>query len=295
MKTDHEIRNRYTWHLRAPFTDKFDSDHWWRSQPNSDPAAALYELARRHPRVGNALLAQDDYLTESYKALLESCLSTPDKAQGPALMATVNHLAQVSRKPAAIICLMLCGLRSWPKLSALEQECWKGMAGKLKGVDCRLNPNRLRSIDEEAFFFRREVFALGPVAKRLAEQSVTALSPEAFDRLVEEEINRDQHRPTRQEKESEIALRATLAHRQGMLLFAVAPDLNMEEARRLFVSELRKQQKRRRIEPTKSAQIKHWLTLIAKFEKTEQGTRSRDNAKSDLFKEFRKAVDGIGF
>src|SRR5476651_2018375 len=47
-------RLAYTWHLRPPFNELFCADHWWESAPSAkvDSVAALYELARRHPRIG---------------------------------------------------------------------------------------------------------------------------------------------------------------------------------------------------------------------------------------------------
>src|SRR6267142_1463569 len=44
----------YTWHLRRPFKCEFDREHWWMGKLDStiEPAAAAYELARRHPMVG---------------------------------------------------------------------------------------------------------------------------------------------------------------------------------------------------------------------------------------------------
>ena len=50
-----KLKDKYTWHLRALFKGKFDQSHWWNEENKSavSPIAAVYELARRHPRIGD--------------------------------------------------------------------------------------------------------------------------------------------------------------------------------------------------------------------------------------------------
>ena len=51
-------RAAYTWHLNPPFNDEFDRSHWWLEKPPDSikPIACLYELSRRHPRIGQLRL-----------------------------------------------------------------------------------------------------------------------------------------------------------------------------------------------------------------------------------------------
>lgn len=101
-----DARARYTWHLRPPFDKEFDRKHWWDGLLDDEikPVAALYELARRHPSVGEALLKKE----------LQPDCDYP-----------------------AVACLRRVGLKSWPKLEASEMESWEDCAGKIKGLDCR--------------------------------------------------------------------------------------------------------------------------------------------------------------
>jgi hypothetical protein len=60
-QTSPAIRARCTWHLHPPFDRTFDRSRWWTgpdAPKEIDPDAALYELVRRHPRVGQALLSE---------------------------------------------------------------------------------------------------------------------------------------------------------------------------------------------------------------------------------------------
>jgi hypothetical protein len=56
------IREPYRWHFLPPYNHKFDRSHWLKNNPEAaddpnkaEPSAALYELTRRHPTVGEAL------------------------------------------------------------------------------------------------------------------------------------------------------------------------------------------------------------------------------------------------
>jgi len=39
--------------LDSPFNQEFDRTQWWKDETDINPVAALYELARRHPLVGD--------------------------------------------------------------------------------------------------------------------------------------------------------------------------------------------------------------------------------------------------
>jgi len=112
------IRMYCAWHLRSEFKDKFDNSHWWKNQSDFDSAAALYEIARRHPLVCEYLIG----------------------------MPGLPKISSIH--PISFLCLY--GLKSWPKLGLLNQTVWRKVAGNLKGVDCRGNAEKCFSIEREA-------------------------------------------------------------------------------------------------------------------------------------------------
>lgn len=101
-------RELYTWHLRPPFDKLFDRTHWWHEQ-QADPASALYEIARRHPTVGELRMRVLDTLT----------------------------LARTAGVDYWQHCLWCIGLAPWSKLSEDDRGYWESAAGAIKGVDCR--------------------------------------------------------------------------------------------------------------------------------------------------------------
>ncbi len=105
-------RERYTWHLRPPFNVQFDRVHWWQGKTELDQAAALYELARRHPSVGQRRAEK----------------------------------APAKNAPPSFHWTCLLGLNSWEKLDYRDRENWKASVGKLKGLDFRDEGEQCRSL-----------------------------------------------------------------------------------------------------------------------------------------------------
>jgi hypothetical protein len=108
------VRARYTWHLRPPFDKEFDGSHWWNGQSKFEPEAILYELARRHPLVHETPPEQIPLPGVSPVTL------PPFLEPWPSLRLTQR-----------------LGMRSWPKLTASEQQSWKSSLGIMKGLDRR--------------------------------------------------------------------------------------------------------------------------------------------------------------
>lgn len=266
------MRERYTWHLRPPFKDEFDLSHWWNNEQQIKPVAALYELARRHPLVGEPRLRVRD--TSWYKA------QTCDRPlSGPVLR---QALVDLKQKSEALRCLCLIGSKPWPLLSEKDQRLWSSAARKMKGVDCRSvreSCYRLPSSNLEIAMWPSDppthglqilddCIAPGPQGKRL--------------RFSDDPL------------EAEIARHAIGAHRQGYILIAVASDLTAEKAAPALVETYREHPD---LYPQgKSGQRaywKKWLLRILAFENAE--TNRAQKAKSQVFNLYRIALEGLFF
>jgi hypothetical protein len=245
------VRLRYTWHLRSPFKSSFDRSHWWKDPASVDPIATLYELARRHPLFGEPRRTPPDLPT------LYPC-----------------HL------PHASEFLWLYGLKSWPRLKPHEQYSWKWIVGNLKGLDCRPEWMRCRSLQTEAF----SNLGLDRVFAHKDRKQLMKLCD-----IIEQDMVK--HPPPTLDMEVEIMLEALHAHRQGYLLLAVAPDMAVNDAKHLMVQEYRRLQVQNRTRKQR-ARCDSWLPLIGEFEDAEIG---RGGAKSQVFVRYRRAIDGLGF
>jgi hypothetical protein len=157
--------------------------------------------------------------------------------------------------PPAIVCLAQIGLKPWPKLSAGEKNLWKTFAGALKGVDCRNDEEKCFSVN-----WQGDCDPLRQVMRMKSGE--TPLPPHALDGGIGE--------------------RAIAAYHQGYVLIAVAPDLAQEEAKRLLAEGAGKNR----------ARHGNWLDLIAEFE---QDAATKYRAKAEVFKRYRRAVEGVDF
>ena len=179
------VRQNYTWHLHSPFKDEFDRSHWWEGRPESEiePVAALYELARRHPRVGE--VRRTFRRSGWYGQELREPLSEDAAAEMSSLA-----FDDVGREPKAIHCLCLIGLLPWPKLSWRSKDYWKMSAGKMKGVDCRDDIEKCQSITLDALstIALNRVVSLKPgpgalqvwVHRDTNNSKITPVNPQAF-------------------------------------------------------------------------------------------------------------------
>ena len=125
------VRERYTWHLRTPFAKAFDRTAWWEKIQTKDvhPIAALYELVRRHPRVGEL---RAKFIHRSWHGVE----LRPHKDGDQLADAIVNDAFEdLGSGPKSLHCLCLIGLKSWNQHYAQDQEYWMMSGGRLKGVD----------------------------------------------------------------------------------------------------------------------------------------------------------------
>ena len=185
---------------------------------------ALYEISRRHPIV---------FVIQINPKLLDA----------------------LPRSPLLEI-LVSFAMKSWPKLSAPEQETWRFMAGSIKGVDARTDSERCRSVEDEA---------VGNIQMKRAftDKKYKKMRTEKVSRLVGEDMRRSP--PLRKEIEAEIKREALFAYRQGDLLIAVAPDLASSDAERLMLKIWNQQRTEHGIHKQR-ARWQEWLSLITRFE-----------------------------
>ncbi len=276
------MRRRYTWYLRTPFRSQFDCLRWWEGQSAIEPAAALYELARRHPLVRESWLRNFADATRRRRGVAIWLPSISQRWVDKIIQFRSDNLAA----PHSLYWTCLTGLKSWVHLSYTERRNWECSVGLLKGLDFRWGELQCRSIRSLADWKIRcdREDKLGDIVRgkrRGAE----------IGKIINESLAANP--PTAKEWEAAIAYRAIEAYRDGYVLLAVAPDL-AEDKLRSLVSQSYKQDLRRyhRNKAKSRARWEDWLPLISEFESAETGT---EKAKSQLFARYRRAVDGIQF
>lgn len=219
---------RYTWYLQPAFNDRFQRCHWWKPETEVEPVAALYELARRHPSVGELM------------SILER-----------------NPKFDFSGAPSSLVCLARVGLKTWTNLDGRNQEFWEQSAGRLKGLECRYELERCDSVTLSALteVLIRRVSSLKRKGKGLSHEEFTNFVAKSWH----------QNPPTVEEIETEVMHAALMAHRQGQHLIAVAQDLTDDDARTLLSKTYRKH---RVLGPKfkQRSRPENWLPLISNFE-----------------------------
>jgi len=259
------LRAPYTWHLRPPFTKEFDAKNWW-GESIGEPIAALYELARRHPRVGEA--RRRVHGADWYKKSCESHLSGPLLEQA---------LRDLEGEPESIRWLCLIGTRSWPTLRKGDKEVWASVAYGLKALDTRREREScycINSPDLDSVMWPTEPPKLGLLKVSKPFDSAPEL--------------RKSNKRAYSRAEAEITRHAIVAHRQGYLLIAVVPDLVPARALHMFGKVYKENAKGAPPSNKERARWKDWLRLISQFEKLGKQTNQPSI-------HYRRAIDGIRF
>ena len=286
------VRKLYTWHLRQPFKTKFDCSQWWKGQKEIESAAALYELARRHPLVRETWLKNLAAANHGRRGM--------DKLYLPKLSWTekvIQHQPDHTL-PHSLYWTCLFGLKSWTQLEYSERRHWVSNAGCLKGLDLRCETSQCQSITERANWKiiddRKDALRKKGLTKDTTHIKANDEWEAANDKNLSA-LHNDMavNPPTAEEWEAAIAYRAVEAYRQGYLLLAVVPDLESDKAASLMQKVLGAT-KRRFASPKQRARWDNWLPLIAKFE-NEELQRGEKFKKSQAFIQYRRVLDGILF
>jgi hypothetical protein len=256
-ETRQAVHRRYTWHLRPPFGDEFDRSQWWKGQPDVEPVAALYELARRHP------------LVVEEERILVPLPGSPPPIPLPSIFEPRPSLVWTRR----------LRMKSWLRLTKSEQDNWKSSLHKMKGLDFRPKEFLCRSITEAARSTITQHRAEADKARAESGPPWFACYPP--------------RQPADHEWKTAIAQCAVEAHRQGYLLLAVSPDMAADKAQSVMAKSYREHLKlypsTGRLQRERS---EDWLTLISEFEKVEaKGQKDTRQA----FVRYRRALDGILF
>jgi len=167
------VRSSHTWHLRPPLDQEFDRSRWWERVPAEQvhPIAALYELVRRHPKIGALRAKFHDRIWYGMELRAPDVGAKRDEVIDAAFQ-------DLGHEPKAIHCLCLVGLKSWPQLDARNQEYWMMSGGRLKGVDCRDEVEQCSSLTQQALselFIRRLAELKPPKGALQFKVSVTGL------------------------------------------------------------------------------------------------------------------------
>lgn len=192
------VREHYTWHLRPPFDVEFDRSQWWKGKSNVDRVAGLYELARRHPLVGD-----------------ETMVVMPGRQ--------LIQLPAILGRPF-LEYIRLLRLKSWPKLTKSERTKFKLSLGKVKGLEFRGDESMCRNITELA---HSEAYK--------SQEQRAAQSTYAGFTYIKAILRGNRLRITDPAWEEAVAHLAVQAHSQGYLLLAVAPDLSAKDAARAML------------------------------------------------------------
>lgn len=291
------LRRRYTWHLRPPFKSQFDHLHWWKGQNEIEPAAALYEPARRHPLVREAWLKAVAAIKSNRRAIPVP-LGVPFFGGGKFshIILDEHWFSNNTRSgtvPHSLYWTCHFGLRSWAKLDYTNRENWKSSAGYLKGLDLRDKDLQCRSINELAHWriiderkatLRKKRHINDYSYKETAEERKAARNKNLSVLHNDLAVNP----PNADEWQAAIAYRAVEAYRQGYLLLAVAPGLQSDKGA-LLMQKVYGSAQRKYGRPKQRARWQDWLPLISAFEDVPT------SPKSPVFVRYRRALDGIHF
>ena len=263
MTVGHDL----TWHLREPFAEIFDGEHWWKSSAGKEanPQSAAYELARRHPTIG---MLRKKFLKEKWHDLTLKQPETRDEARALGDAA----LKDLGGEPSAVHCLCLIGLFSWPSLTPRHRDFWADSASVIKGVDHRDQLDLCGTVIDTA----RAAIVLEHLQKQSARGTTGEFPPMVHDEAEYERV---------------IAQQAVEAYRRGEHLIWAKSGMKVDKAKEVLGVEYRKAEEELNL-PTRRARWPEWLEAI---ESLENDFKNHGSAKSAILTKYRRISDGVSF
>ena len=250
--------------MRDQFADEFDKDHWWKSKSEEqiDPRAAVYEIARRHPRIGE--------LRKKFRDKIWYGLELKDQLSEPYPEDILSEQSSdLGSEPRAVHCLCLIGLKSWPELTSTDRGYWIASAGKLKGVECRDPIELVNTIHMMAL--------VNVMYQRITEGN-------SLDEIKSNPFNL-------KEIENEIASLAVIAHREGNHLLWAAPGMTSDQARDLLAKKYSQAEKAAN-KPKQRAKWNQWLPAI---EDLEDDMNEYGGVKSPILTRYKRIMEDVQF
>jgi hypothetical protein len=129
--------------MHPAFCKHFDCSHWWEGGLEPEPAAALYELARRHPRVREHWLRAVAAVKLNHRRLRVGP-GHPLFGRGTFRNIILDHnlckgsgVDTDTRISPSLYWTGLLGLKSWANLDFTERQNWVTTVGYMKGIDLR--------------------------------------------------------------------------------------------------------------------------------------------------------------
>jgi hypothetical protein len=258
--------DKYTWYFRPPMERRFDRENWWWpalevDKKGIDRAAALFEVVRRLPKVGEmvANIGENGLLSDGSIAIQPA-------VHALFLEWAITSLAKRWRKSKAAICLCFYGLKSWPKLSAPEKESWRNSVYDINGVDDRPPTEKCIDIFSQAV---TQVSVISEMYRRAPLGEVEGFG-EHLKQTAEFLNGRARHFALDGERIREAIAQSVLeAYQDGYVLIAASPKLTKSEIENLLPDVYRRA---RRVGRTGArhlarARCEDWLRQITAFER----------------------------
>jgi hypothetical protein len=255
--------DKYLWHLRPPWKDKFDHDHWWiKGQQEVNQCAAVWEVMRRHPRT-KMLLSKEAVLYQEAPEI-------------EFYMAFDAH-------------------KSWPRIAKLDfvssmQQHWSESLSELPpewGV-CRHDFNTLTIIEDQVIkdLGRRYWKTFSPTIEHKPEDH------KALD-LAEEVWNKSGPRPGGFGGGANFDAFCALS--LGRILIGFDPTRpGIEKVVQKKVREIITNAKTRSGTDSVAGRSfwKAWLNVIAEFERAESARNPKQKRDDQLFARYRRVIGG---
>lgn len=283
-ETTEKNRAPYLWYLRPPFDREFQLVKWWSDTEPNESLAAAYEIARRHPLVGE--------LRTRFHGSTWYGQELREELEGEAQIGWLEAAAADLRsEPTALRCLCLIGLRAWSDLPEGWRESWADSIGKFGGMDYRDPYKMFTWVTGEAQLvyslkqfdrFTRSMATLTATPWRAESKSMPS-KPE--EKGLDQTAEPDPYEQT-------IMAHALKAHRSGMILLAIKPDMSLEKAQERLAELSKRFREAAHKKQRNRSRHEDWLKVIDAFEK---GGPIVTKSTTQPFVRYKRVMDKLKF